>query len=119
MLLLPSSSRVVLLALLNAGVGVLVVIELGGRDEDLVGPERWDKASRDGWSERATYSCLPSCGTTWARWGTGLPAVSIWDIGILPDGSVVRAATHGRGFWELAVSAPSTFTISGNAGTMR
>jgi hypothetical protein len=56
-------------------------------------------------------------GTTWARWGTGLPAVSIWDVGILTDGSVVRAATHGRGFWELAVSAPSTFTISGNAGT--
>ena len=42
--------------------------KLGGRDEDLVGPERWDKASRDGWSERATYSCLPSCGTTWARY---------------------------------------------------
>jgi hypothetical protein len=56
-------------------------------------------------------------GTTWARWGTGLPAVSIWDIGILPDGSVVRVASHGRGFWELAVTTNPTYSVSGNAGT--
>jgi hypothetical protein len=56
-------------------------------------------------------------GSTWARWGTGLPAVSIWDIGILNDGSIVRVATHGRGFWELQVAAPQTYSISGNAGT--
>ena len=28
---------------------------LGGRDQDLVPPDRWEQASREGWSESATY----------------------------------------------------------------
>lgn len=48
-------------------------------------------------------------GTSWARFGTGIPAVSIWDIAILPDGSLMRVGTHGRGFWELTI-IPSTNT---------
>src|SRR6185436_8398116 len=42
-------------------------------------------------------------GGAWTRFGTGLPAVSVWDIGILPNGSLLRVATHGRGFWELQI----------------
>jgi len=42
-------------------------------------------------------------GASWARFGTDLPAVSIWDIAILPDGSMMRIATHGRGFFELQI----------------
>ena len=42
-------------------------------------------------------------GATWARFGTGLPAVSIWDVAILPDGSMMRIATHGRGFFQLTI----------------
>ncbi len=43
---------------------------LGGRDEDLVGPLRWAEACDNGWSEQATYSCIPSCrpGKTWQRY---------------------------------------------------
>ena len=33
--------------------------KLGGRDQDLVGEERWEPASREVWSKSATYSCLP------------------------------------------------------------
>ena len=40
-------------------------------------------------------------GTTWARFGSGLPLVNIDDIYISPDGSIVRAASFGRGVWEL------------------
>jgi photosystem II stability/assembly factor-like uncharacterized protein len=47
----------------------------------------------------------PDGGATWARFGGGLPAVSIWDIAILPDGSMLRVATHGRGFYELNISS--------------
>jgi hypothetical protein len=43
-------------------------------------------------------------GATWSPFGTGMPAVSVYDLRILPDGSVFRAATHGRGIWELAVT---------------
>jgi photosystem II stability/assembly factor-like uncharacterized protein len=42
-------------------------------------------------------------GMNWSRFGTGMPAVSVYDVQILGDGSVVRAATHGRGVWELTV----------------
>ncbi len=45
-------------------------------------------------------------GATWARFGNDLPAVSIWDIAILPDGSMMRIATHGRGFFELDIPHP-------------
>lgn len=43
-------------------------------------------------------------GATWQLFGTGMPAVSVYDVQILRDGSLVRAATHGRGIWELAVT---------------
>jgi hypothetical protein len=43
---------------------------LGGRDQDLVGPERWERACREGWSKKATYGCFPSVkpGQTWSSW---------------------------------------------------
>jgi hypothetical protein len=36
----------------------------------------------------------------WARLGTGLPDVTVWDLALAPDGRVV-AGTHGRGEWEV------------------
>ena len=40
-------------------------------------------------------------GASWARFGTGLPLVSVTDLAISADGSSIRAATFGRGFWEI------------------
>ncbi|MDP2874808.1 MAG: hypothetical protein Q8O00_01410, partial [Holophaga sp.] len=40
-------------------------------------------------------------GTTWTRFGTGLPLVSVRDIYIAPDGTFMRIGTHGRGVWEM------------------
>ena len=45
-------------------------------------------------------------GATWTRFGTGLPSSSVHDLQILDDGSMLRAATHGRGVWELQVTPP-------------
>lgn len=62
---------------------------LGGRDQDLVGPERWEKASRDGWSTQATYSCLPG-------WGPGetcpeyIHDVAHWLYPMLPSNDDYR-----------------------------
>jgi photosystem II stability/assembly factor-like uncharacterized protein len=43
-------------------------------------------------------------GGSWSRFGTGLPAVSVDDLKALDDGSALRAATHGRGMWELTIT---------------
>ncbi len=40
-------------------------------------------------------------GASWARYGNGLPMVAVRDLYIAPDGSFLRAATYGRGVWEL------------------
>jgi photosystem II stability/assembly factor-like uncharacterized protein len=45
-------------------------------------------------------------GGNWARFGTDLPAVSVHDLRISEDASIVRIATHGRGAWELEVPPP-------------
>jgi len=46
-------------------------------------------------------------GTTWARFGDGLPLVSVRDIYIAPDGSFMRLGTYGRGVWETVMKAVS------------
>lgn len=40
-------------------------------------------------------------GASWSRFGTGLPLVNVTDIYLSPDSTLVRAATFGRGFWQL------------------
>jgi hypothetical protein len=40
-------------------------------------------------------------GTHWTRLGTGLPLISVQEFWQAPDGSLIRAATFGRGVWEL------------------
>ncbi len=40
-------------------------------------------------------------GATWTRHGSGMPLVNVTDLYVSPDGALVRAATFGRGFWEL------------------
>ena len=40
-------------------------------------------------------------GANWSRFGSGMPLVNVQDLYISPDATVVRAATFGRGFWQL------------------
>jgi hypothetical protein len=40
-------------------------------------------------------------GTSWSRFGFGLPLVAVRDIYIAPDGSFIRIGTYGRGVWEM------------------
>lgn len=58
-------------------------------------------------------------GATWSRYGQGLPLVAVRDLYIATDGSFVRAATFGRGAWELtasAVPAPTLTSFSPTSG---
>ncbi len=43
-------------------------------------------------------------GTSWARYGAGLPMVAVRDLYLAPDGSFIRAATFGRGVWEASMA---------------
>ena len=52
-------------------------------------------------------------GATWTRFGAGMPLVEVTDLYISPDETLVRAATFGRGFWELGGPADD-FSITAN-----
>ncbi|HZX89320.1 MAG TPA: hypothetical protein VFE67_01660 [Rudaea sp.] len=57
------------------------------------------------------YASVDS-GSTWTRWGSGMPLVNVTDLYVANDDSLIRAATFGRSVWELS-SAP-TYTIGGS-----
>jgi subtilisin-like proprotein convertase family protein len=40
-------------------------------------------------------------GNNWAPYGTGLPRVSVFDLVMHEPSGTLRAATHGRGLWEI------------------
>jgi photosystem II stability/assembly factor-like uncharacterized protein len=40
-------------------------------------------------------------GSTWSRFGAGLPAVRSAGLWVSEDGSLLRVATYGRGIWEI------------------
>jgi MYXO-CTERM domain-containing protein len=52
-------------------------------------------------------------GATWTRFGAGMPLVEVTDLYISSDETLVRAATYGRGFWELGGPADD-FSITAN-----
>ena len=45
-------------------------------------------------------------GTSWSRFGSGLPAAAVYDVQMINDGTKLVVATHGRGVWELTVTSP-------------
>ena len=51
-------------------------------------------------------------GTSWSRFGTGLPLVRVTDFWIAPDDSVMRVGTYGRGVWEIALSGHTANTLT-------
>ena len=53
-------------------------------------------------------------GSSWARYGTGLPLVSVTEINVSLDSTAVRVSTFGRGFWELWATSGSLAGVFGN-----
>jgi photosystem II stability/assembly factor-like uncharacterized protein len=41
-------------------------------------------------------------GASWSRFGAGMPMVAVQDLDASADGTWLRAATYGRGAWEIA-----------------
>ncbi len=53
-------------------------------------------------------------GATWSTLANGLPRVAVYGLKLHRASRTLRAATHGRGFWDLAVPA----TIAGPGGIL-
>jgi hypothetical protein len=55
-------------------------------------------------TDRGVFSSTDG-GTSWNLYGTGLPDVAVFDLAISAGGHL-RAATHGRGYYDIAKIAP-------------
>jgi hypothetical protein len=53
-------------------------------------------------------------GQTWHRFGRGMPLVKVTDLFISKTGNLLRAATYGRGMWEIYPSATAEKGVNGN-----
>jgi hypothetical protein len=53
-------------------------------------------------------------GASWAPFSNGLARVAVFDMAIQDNHRILRAATHGRGMWEISLNAPvSPGTLQG------
>ncbi len=50
-------------------------------------------------------------GTTWTNFTQGLPNTAIYDLRLRSGGALLRAATHGRGLWELRTDLATQPTV--------
>jgi photosystem II stability/assembly factor-like uncharacterized protein len=55
-------------------------------------------------------------GASWSSFSTGLPNVVVDDLALHPTGGTLRAATHGRGMWEVATGGSSILITSPSGG---
>ena len=82
---------------------------------------------QDRWSDGGSHGLVTGVshdgGATWSRFGSNLPLVAVRDLYLAPDGSLLRAATFGRGVWELQTAQAgvsldkATATVSPSATT--
>lgn len=56
-------------------------------------------------------------GATWTPHGTGLPRSAVFDVQIQPSFRILRAATHGRGVWEIPLISPGASTVQFSGST--
>ncbi len=52
-------------------------------------------------------------GNTWERFGIGMPMVRVTDLFISQSGALMRAATFGRGLWEIYPTATAPRGVAG------
>ena len=53
-------------------------------------------------------------GANWDRMGDGFPMVPVRDLYVAKNQDFIRAATYGRGFWEIYPSAAANMGSPGN-----
>ena len=55
-------------------------------------------------------------GASWGPYGSDLPVVAVFGMEIQPTGRKLRIATHGRGMWEVSLSAADVTSQFSTAG---
>jgi hypothetical protein len=65
-------------------------------------------------TDRGVYRSIDG-GTTWSLFGSGLPDVQVFDLAIQNRFGILRAATHGRGVYEIPITGPQLRNISSRA----
>src|SRR5207248_624147 len=53
-------------------------------------------------------------GATWQRYGFGMPMVRVDDLYIAKNQTLIRAATYGRGVWEIYPTAGASKGVNGD-----
>lgn len=48
-----------------------------------------------------------NAGANWAPYGLGLPRVAVFDLAVQAPNHLLRAATHGRGMWQIPAVTPT------------
>lgn len=62
--------------------------------------------------------CTTDGGATWEIFGEGLPVARVDDMDLQPLNGMLRAATHGRGMWEIPTNSSPLAWIYPNGGEM-
>jgi len=65
-------------------------------------------------TDRGVYNS-PDAGKTWSLYGNGLPNVAVFDLAIQKKFGILRAATHGKGMYEIALATERLQNISTRA----
>ncbi len=63
-------------------------------------------------SSDSSASGVTTLAWTWTPFSDGLPEAAIQDLAIQPTAQKLRAATHGRGVWEIPIDWPSSSSSS-------
>jgi hypothetical protein len=86
----------------GTGVGRLPDIPVNALAIDTTQPDSWYIGTDIGVFRTA------DAGTTWQPFRNNLPNCAVFDLKLHPTERVLRAATHGRGLWEIPVDAQTT-----------
>ncbi|MFL6583884.1 MAG: WD40/YVTN/BNR-like repeat-containing protein [Chthoniobacterales bacterium] len=65
-------------------------------------------------TDRGVYNSSDG-GKTWVLYGNGLPNVAVFDLAIQKKFGVLRAATHGKGMYEIALASARLRNLSTRA----